>query len=188
MVQVYGKNTIMKYKIYLFCVLGVLLMSSTCSKENDTELFKTPYEGSELNLTGYFITNLNESIEGELKSTYFFYQDGVVLYGRSYPISMSENEIEGRFVSTDFDGVIKQSKSGWGIFVINEGELEFETWEPSSGGSLKTVVRSGSILNDSTFLITSFYNGYSEETTVKNDTFRFKSFSPKPDSTNMFVQ
>ena len=79
------------------------------------------------------------------------------------------------------------SKTGWGVFKVNSDEIEIETWTSSNGGALKTVVERGAIIDEETFVITSFHNNYNEKTSVRNDTFHFKQFSPKPDSTNRFI-
>jgi hypothetical protein len=168
----------MKNKIWLYFTLVLLLMSSTCSKENDSELFKIPYTGSELKLDGYYYSEEEVS---------FLYSDGVSLYGSSR-FTYSLFELEEIFRSSEFQDLIKGTKTRWGVFTIEGNEIEWERWGDNSGGALRTYVRSGRILNDSMFLVSSILNNYSGESFVRNDTFRFKLFSPKPDSTNTFVQ
>jgi hypothetical protein len=85
----------------------------------------------------------------------------------------------------------KEYQVMWGVFLIENNSIRFEHWYPSSGGPLKAYVRSGTILNDTTFQITKSYrnkNGEKAEVTSRNEVYHFKQFSPKPDSTNKYVQ
>ncbi|MBW7845753.1 MAG: hypothetical protein H3C45_08955, partial [Bacteroidia bacterium] len=84
----------------------------------------------------------------------------------------------------------KKYKSNWGVFKIEGNFIQFERWYPSDP-PLKAYVRAGTIINDTTFLITESYrmqDGKKTEVKTRNETYYFKQFSPKPDSTNTFVQ
>jgi hypothetical protein len=51
-------------------------------------------------------------------------------------------------------------------------------------------VRAGQILNDTTFVIAESYRmneGKKTEVKERNETYHFKQFNPKPDSTNRFI-
>ena len=53
---------------------------------------------------------------------------------------------------------------------------------------MKTVIRSGVILNDTTFILTERFNNYNFKEDAIQDTFRVHQYSPKPDSTNKFIK
>jgi len=56
---------------------------------------------------------------------------------------------------------------------------------------VKAYISEGSILNDTTFVITSSYrmvDGKKTEVTSRNETCHFRQFSPNPDSTNTFIE
>ncbi len=165
-------------------VVGLFLIVSSCGKDVELELVRTDYIGSELKIDGYYISP--EHSDGVM-ATYFFYQNGTVLYGGSYDKEMSNEEIQNIWIEDSFDDLIKDTKDVWGVFNIDEGSIEYETWESSNGGPLKTVVRFGEILDNSTFVVTSLDNNYTEETVALSDTFYFEKFSPKPDSLNRFI-
>jgi hypothetical protein len=83
------------------------------------------------------------------------------------------------------------SKFNWGVFQVNGANIKFERWYPSSGGPLKAYISSGEILNDTTFLITESYRmqkGNKTELKDRNETYYFREFSPKSDSTNKFIK
>lgn len=46
----------------------------------------------------------------------------------------------------------------------------------------------GSILNDSTFVIKTVSEFDRKKTLPENTTYHFRQFSPKPDSTNKFIE
>ncbi|MGB0840304.1 MAG: hypothetical protein ACPGXL_09200 [Chitinophagales bacterium] len=142
---------------------------------------RIPYSGTEIRLDGYWWENLPLSHVPSI-GTYFFYKDGTLLHGRSIPISDLEQGEEG-FSSQSFRDATQRSKGGWGIFQVNGKEITFEMWSESTELEVKTAVYSGKIIDEEIFVITSLLNNYSGETTARNDTFFFKPFHPKPDST-----
>lgn len=84
--------------------------------------------------------------------------------------------------------IVRKFKDYWGIFNIKNDSIVFERWYPSSGGPFPAYLRSGKILNDTTFVITkSFRSKIGNEEQQLNETYHFRKFSPKPDSTNIFV-
>ncbi len=148
-------------------------------------LKKTLYSGSELRTDGYYY---NEYITGYL-TVCFFYRDGTVLYGSSFPINeLSLQEV--KYSNGDHFNYAKPLKYYWGIFKVEANELIFERWYPSQP-PLKSYIRSGIILNDTSFKITEYYRMQGEQKTnieSRNELYHFKAFSPKPDSTNNFVK
>lgn len=165
-----------------------LIIFSSCSimKDDMLSLERMDYTGMDIRLDGYWWKNLEGAIEPS-RFVLFLYNNGIALSGLSFPVDeLAEKEAE--YKSKIFRDAVLRSKTGWGVFSINGKDIEIEMWASSNGGPLKTVIRSGEILNDGTFVITSFLNNYSGETSARNDTFYFKEFSPKPDSTNVFIK
>lgn len=173
---------IMNYKL-LIC-LFLILSSCNCDDE-ELQLQRMEYSGNEIKLDGYYFTKHRGELEG-VTTVFFFYRNGVVHYGGGFSTNIEER-IED-FKTDVYNNSIKDVKYKWGIFLINGGEIEFERWAPNiNSGGLKTEVWSGPILDDETFVATSYLDNYSGKTTAINDTFHFVQFSPKPDSTNMFI-
>lgn len=73
-----------------------------------------------------------------------------------------------------------------GVFQINTESINFETWE--AGRNITTFSHFGKILNDTTFLLEKRINNITNKTFTENLTYRFKQFSPKPNSTNNFIK
>ncbi len=151
-----------------------------CGKEKDDKLnlVQQDFNGDQLRLDGYYYTE-KENFEGIIYSRYTFYKNGIVRYLGSINDLELLNFVNGN------------SKTVWGIFNIENNNIQFERWYPSSGGPLEAYVRAGKILNDSTFHITETYrllNGEKTEYRLKNEIYHFKQFSPKPDSTNSYIR
>jgi hypothetical protein len=63
--------------------------------------------------------------------------------------------------------------------------IRFERWYPGDI-PYRTTISEGKIINDSTFIITRSYKGKHER--ERNEVYKFRAFSPKPDSTNRFIK
>jgi hypothetical protein len=171
-------KTIMKAASIIFLILTI----NNCSKiafwkDDELSISKTPYTGNQLRIDGYYF-QLTPNIEWT--ETFFFYRNGIVL--KSY-------------INNDtglFETVISFSKLRYGVFEISNENIKFEKWYPSSPGEgFPAYVRSGHILNDTTFVITESYRmkkGKKTEVDSENETYHFRQFSPKPDSTNSFIK
>ena len=87
-------------------------------------------------------------------------------------------------------GDLLDDKISWSVFQFDGNNIQFERWYPSSGGPFPAYVRSGEILNDTTFIITEIYrmkDGVKTDVEESNEVYQFQAFSPKPDSTNRFI-
>ncbi len=176
----------MKPLIFLFMVINITMITSCKKDKMDDELSiqRTPYYGNELRIDGYYY---NEYFEGYI-TVYFFYQNGIILYGSSFPI----NEIsilEDEYKSGLHYEHSRNNKPSWGVFIIEDNKICFERWYPSEI-PFKAFVSEGEILNDSTFIITESYRVQNDVKTLiqkENNTYHFKQFSPKPDSLNPFI-
>lgn len=148
-------------------------------------------ENNSIRLNGFYWSKVVNPKEVWYK-TFFLYKNGTLLYGgginniNTFPKDMADFR---KYTRMNSDSVVEQTtKSSWGIYNIKGKSFEFEKWEPSSGGPLKTVIRRGRILNDTTFIITEKINHYDGKTYQVQDTFHFMPYSPKPDSTNRFIK
>ncbi|WP_133122085.1 hypothetical protein [Brumimicrobium salinarum] len=174
----------------VFIILIFLLIGCGKSlfKNDELSLEKMDYFGDELKISGYFyykypVDNTNHY------AILFLYNNGVVLHA----LTIKEEYLETReeeFKTGEFYSDIKNTIYCWGVYRVDENIFKFEKWYTSSGGPLKTYVREGTILNDTTFHITKSYrNQKGEKTEVrpKDEIYHFKKFSPKPDSTNKYT-
>jgi hypothetical protein len=168
--------------ISMMFIIILFVVSNSCDKlfpDDKLSLHQTPYTGSELRIDGYYYNYF----EGWRINTHFFYANGIIRYGGGG--SSSFQEFEERIKnSTILPG---DTKTEWGVFIVNNDIIKFEKWYPSSGGGAPAYVREGRILNDTTFHITISYRSNGSERRIKDEIYHFKQYSPKPDSTNEFI-
>ena len=82
----------------------------------------------------------------------------------------------------------KDYKSTWGIFKVVNNVVMIERVIGSGGLRGLAFIDYGEILNDTTIHIYKNEDPYTNVSSVKDDTLHFKQFSPKPDSTNVFIK
>jgi hypothetical protein len=170
----------------------ILLNYSNCKNDDsifisqdELSILSRSYSGSQLQVDGYYYTIAND----RLFSASFFYRNGVFLNGGGSEAALDamDEYIQNEFI---LRSGYKDYSQLWGVFRIESSSLKFERLYSSSGGPLKAYVNQGVILNDTTFLIQSSYrnqDGKVTEFREENETYHFRKFSPKPDSTNSFV-
>jgi hypothetical protein len=170
-----------------YLLVGIILTLTSCFilKDDVLVLQKKQNIGMDIKLNGYWWYWLDDGRKAI--NTYFFYGDGIVLYGTAKE-KTKIRQLEKDFVNGSFAIDAKKSKTGWGLFETESNKIKFETWEPSSGGGLSTVIRSGEILDKETFIITSVLSNYDHKTYARRDTYHFQYLMPKPDSTNTFIK
>ena len=165
------------------------LMFSSCNLwEDDDELsmYRRPYEGTELRIDGYYYEKSTDYYGEEWIHVYFFYNNGILLNGLSMKIEDIEYN-ENEFRNGDFYSFAKKYKDNWGVYQIHGDSIAFERWYPDYPVT-PAYIRIGRILNDTTFYIYKSVRSNGSETRSKDETYYFKEFDGKPDSTNRFIE
>lgn len=159
-----------------------------CSGFLDDELSikRTDYSGNELKISGYYYYDYGNSNPEGYMDVYFLFRNGIILEGGTFKKSELVDE-EAKYQTSGWSASMRKYKDVWGVFKIQANNIEYERWY-SGEPPLKSYVSSGVILNDSTFQITKSRRSNGKEVTSENTIYRFKAFSPKPDSTNTFVK
>ena len=173
-------------KTMTIMMLGILLLSS-CEKLvtwDEFTLKKTRYDGIQLRTDGYYYQLTGDGI---FQNFYCFYRNGVLLNMGGYRSTIVEMNgyVKQQFV---LNNVNSSDKSCWGLFVINYQIIKFEHYYITDDINKRSYIREGTILNDSTFHITVSYRSDGSERREKDETYHFRAFSPKPDSTSNFVK
>lgn len=173
---------------YLISIIILATTSISCKKlypDDELSMSRQNYNGNTLRLDGYYSYDW-----GDAMNVYFFYFNGVILDGNSFEKQELE-EKELKYVNGEFYDFAKNSKLNWGVFKIESDIIKFEQWYPGSGPAKRAYIREGKVLNDTTFHITKSYrmkNGKKKDENNQNEIYHFKKFSPKPDSTNKFIE
>jgi hypothetical protein len=174
--------------VELAVIMTLMAISPACTKHNllkddELSLKKRNYQGKQLRIDGYYY---GKYLNDEYIDTYFFYSDGTLMYGGTCKASEIDG-LEHAFKTQEFVNKGKDVKYYWGLFQIDDNTIQFERWYPGEP-PYKSYIRSGAILNDTTFHISKSMRSDGSEEREKDELYHFKQFSPKPDSTNSFVQ
>jgi len=169
-------------------LLTVVIMNllSNCSKnkiwkDDELSIKRIDYAGNQLRIDGYYYQKYGNP---ELFETYILYRSGIIL---NTGVVDKLIDLEQAILNPDIINKLKGMKNAWGVFKIDSNVIQFERWYPSDP-PLKAYIRSGVILNDSTFQITKSMRSNGEDVKDRNEVYHFKAFSPKPDSTNNFIK
>ena len=170
-------------------ILIVLLVS--CNKGDvPLTLVAKPINSNVIRFDGYYYFNtLSDKGEESVQSVFFFYRNGVMFFPFSTKISDVNKSLKNLTLKVNLDAYQKDAnKDAWGIFTIDGKNIAYQRLY--DGGSRRRPMKycKGTILNDTTFLITECTNfgigNSADKTFTVNDTFHFKHFSPKIDSLN----
>jgi len=172
-------------KINLILILIVILSGCKYLLGPDEELTLEckPFNNDALRLDGYYYSSSQQLDENT--AAYFLYQNGMIHSFGAFPITEMK-EREKLFYDSAFIEKVRKIKFFWGVFNVDEKDIIIEMWYPGNGPLL--VYRElGKILNDTTFII--YETGRLDGTEKKsvNQIYRFRQFSPKPDSINNFL-
>jgi hypothetical protein len=168
-----------KIGIGLIIIFIAFIPCSSCDSfiEEDEELIlsREDYAGNQLRLNGIYY---KENIDTTKITRYALYRNGIV---RFLNISSKARIFE------DFPDA--SGKSNWGVFLIEGDNITIEKWSPGPAANYVGFTQKGAILNDTTFQILERYDNKSEsdERRAFNHVYHFVPFSPKPDSTNIFI-
>ena len=174
--------TMKKFSVLLTVLLLGLL---SCEEEKEIKLGtqKQNYTGN-LRTDGYYYLTISNDTE-ERALIYFIYRDGTVLYGGA-PLITDISVREADFAEGRWAVSAKGEKTYWGIFQVTGSELLFDQWYIRDGGLLAAYQTNGTVLNDTTFIMSSStregLNGVPLE-----EVYHFKALSSKPDSVNQFL-
>jgi hypothetical protein len=169
-------------KLLLVCLIFISIISCEKWYKDDGFTFKKkPYYGNELRIDGiYYKYGIND-----LVLCYILYSDGVSFSTNWYVI---KNDFDSILFSDNFKTVFKRNNLySWGLFLIDSSKIKFEHYATKDDLNRRVYIKSGRILNDTTFLITDYMHYDGEDKEKLNDTFHFRLFSPKPDSSNSIV-
>ncbi|MBQ3710679.1 MAG: hypothetical protein II887_08245 [Bacteroidales bacterium] len=177
----------MKKTLVIFLIIMVL---SCCTKTHSTKddfftIQKTPYIGDKLRIDGFFYQKWDNG--AKYLNITFFYKNGVVFQGNSAG-HMSDLVEQAQQTLLNHDQK-KNIKSFWGLFQVDDNKIIYERWEGSQLGYL-VYREEGVIINDTTFVMTEISRvnqGVKTEIKPIERMYYFKEFSPKPDSTNVFI-
>lgn len=153
-------------------------------KDDGLSISRMNYTGSQIKIDGYYY----KQKDNFFYDAYIFFNNGVIIAAGGTKTSLAEMD---EYLRREFVNSLsfKKFKVNWGVFQVAGNRIQFERWYPSDP-PLKAYIKEGEVMNDTTFVIREIYRnqgGQKTEVESLNETYYFRHFSPKPDSTNNFV-
>ena len=163
-------------KTKLISIVLFLVLVCSCRRTLPDEEFtmeRTPYTGKEIRLDGCYISNPDE--RHKYCEYDFFYSNGV-FFGFGDFLNISNIT---QFTEIDSK---RQKKGYWGIYQVKNNSIILQTWTMRDVDTQFIVQnRSYKIINDSLLFCDILNDG-------DINYFHFQKFTPKPDSTNVFIK
>ena len=166
-------------KNFILSILSMLFIQS-CLEKDDVLPKAMPYTGNQLKMNGYY--HQISSYNNVVSHSHVMYINGVLinLWGSGNTIEEIDEYVRQRSQEARY----KKYKYNWGVFFIDDNTIRIH--QLHSDYPHREWIQEGVILNDTTFKITkSFFNGRMRETEL---IYHFREFSPKPDSTNVYIK
>ena len=130
----------------------------------------------------YYLLDNNKFIS----KIYFFYENSILMHD-GFPPNSNFSDIETKLNDPIYINTLNDSKLNWGRWNLNGKEINYEIWT-SRDGPYPIYMFSGNLINDSILNFTkSFRSKNLKNEKAINETYYFKKFSPKPASSNLFV-
>ena len=173
--------------ILLFLFVVIQFSCVRMLPDEELTMTRSSYTGKEFRIDGYYvgITNHTGEYEKNYKHYKFFYSNGIVFSSQSYEIYDDINE---NFANMEQH---RAEKDLWAIFQLKDSIIYIQRWVNSA---------SAVIGNDRLYSLENDYYKIINDTTILhekstgyvihtyNEYYHFKKFSPKPDSTNLFIK
>lgn len=172
-------------KLCLILLLAVSMVGCTkWLEDEELTLPKTPYTGNELRTDGYYYYTTNGDY---FRSITFFYKNGIAFrpIGDAHSLQEVDEYVINELIGENRYHDVQWS---WELYNIENDRILINYWVPPRPH--QCFFEEGTILNDTTFIIQRYYrmeNGEMTDEGDVNETFHFRQFSSKPDSTNIFI-
>ena len=167
-------------KNIVLLILCVLFTQCIFLEKDDVLPVATPYTGNQLKINGYYYQISNDNI---IYLPFIMYRNGVITEIANHRNTLEE--MDEYIKSSYVNGTrYKNNKYLWGVFFINDNFVIFHRLNQDYPHHEN--IREGIILNDTTIQIIKYSSANYE--TIQNEVYHFREFSPKPDSTNVYIK
>ena len=172
------KNLCAKLIIFFFLILY------SCWREDDLlRNERIDYFGNELRIDGFYYSY----DQGKIINVIFLYRNGIYFLVNSDGKERTNPDEVVTLLTKEHIERCKTNKVLWGIFLLNGNDILIEKWAFAGPGWKSTVIESGTILSDTSFIITKRNDSRAGNKEAVYEYF-FYPHSPKPDSTNIFIK
>lgn len=171
----------------------MVLSFYSCGIDMQFTMQRTENLTAVLKMDGYYYFSVTSQEVNYIK-TWFLYKNGNLLNCGDVrePVNLSDVDLYISEAYANMDEVNKrylQPKYVWGVYKLEDNDIKIERYEtPIYPRPYTTIIENGKILNDTTFVILDRFFHETNTGYVVQDTFRFREFALKPDSTNRFIK
>lgn len=174
-------------------LLLLLLLLAGCGLEESGDqspsFRRTDYAGGLFRMDGYYhheFASDSNSVPVRRVRILFFYRNGIFFHGGAPTLSELPQR-EEEFRDGGFYREHKGDKSHWGVFKLEEMAIVDEGWV-ETGGGYAIVRETKEVIDDTTLILTSSENLDGSGIRALNEIYRFRPFTPKPDSLAAFIR
>jgi len=164
----------------LILLMPIMLFAQSCLEKDDVLPKAIPSIGNKLKFDGYYHQINNDN---EIYRPLIMYCNGVLINVGGFGNSLEEMDeyIKKNYIQ---DAWYKNNKYKWGVFYIEDNFIRIN--QLSQDYPHREFIQEGVILNDTTFKITKYSSR--DRIIERDEVYHFRQFSPKPDSTNVFIK
>ena len=173
------KSQFKQIKTFIYATAFSIL--SGCNYEPKILMQRVPYEGNELRIDGYYYHRNNDS--NARTNVCFLFRNGVMFNSGTYWTN-DLDEVEQNLTTFHEKGWFDKQLHGWGVFNVNVDRFENEQWCAICGHVLRYV---GRVENDTTIHLLQCIDPLAGVSPM-DEIYKFKKFSPKPDSIKFFIK
>jgi len=167
----------MKTHVFIICLLSVFAFSFC--EDDELTIKRTPYIGNEIRTDGCYYRIIGPD---SIQAAYiFYYRNGIVFF---FADSVNITSLD-QFTSLK---MFRNNKTSWRVFTISDNNIIIsQGWGDPWNSGRPLITSYSKILNDTTIQGIKTIDSRTGE--WKHDYIvRFRKFSPKPDSTNVFIK
>jgi hypothetical protein len=171
--------------VFLFLINLVSCKKLGLCDDKELSLVRKDINSNLLKTNGFYYGYADTDFEGvKLYETIVFYKNGAIMLPGT-----SEFEKLDDYILMISESNQSDTKFVWGLFDIESTNISLNHWVASQCG-YPTVLRTGEIINDTTFILKKMKRWDSQGTSELDiiEEFHFRQLSIKPDSINNFIK
>jgi hypothetical protein len=189
---------------YIIAIISFVVIG--CSGYEPLLTKRANYSGNQLKIDGYYYFLTKEDMgygyTTKIYDCLMLFNNGIyynISHG-GYNPNLGNDSILIK-LDNDIKGQVKRQNDNlnyrphWGVFNITGSKIEIERWVTASGaGAYPTQILKGEIKNDTTIYFHTLVGAHpvnmnnKKKTKTIDETYHFRQFLPKPDSTNKFIK
>ena len=159
-----------------------LFISQVC-KDEELTIKREDNNSGKIRLDGYYYDTYFYSKDSNFVSLLLLFRNGI---SQDRDLNKRKN-VEIGNIELDNSELRKNFKNTWGVYKIEGDNIEIQAWTPSTTCSDVSIAK-GKILSDTTIKINDVKLSNGKQISTGEAIFKFRPYSPKPDSVVSFIK